>query len=363
MAKTPNLKLPILMPAQAQKHVTVNEGMDVLDAVAQCAVLGMDRNDPPTGAAEGDRYLIGAAPTGDWTYEAGNFAWWSNGGWAFVPPAPGWRVYNLADDTFHVMSAAGVWTALSTGAAPTTELQNLAQLGLGDIADAANPFKAKLNSGLWTARTPAEGGDGNLFLKLNKSDPARDAGYVFQTNFVTRAIAGLFGSDRFRIAVSSDGATFRDGLSIDPASGVVSQPYLPRFKAYTNFDNLGPADTWVKIAINVSESNPQNAFNTTTNRFTAPVAGDYLFGAGLLYKAATQSTARLRCRLAVNGTTIVNGSFGEISGGHFSGQTAIWFQTMTPLAAGDTVELQGSYRVADAYFAANHTSFWGLKIG
>ena len=37
--------------------------------------------------------------------------------------------------------------------------------------------------------------------------------------------------------------------------------------------------------------------------------------------------------------------------------------TMVPLTAGDTVELQGYFRVADGYFAADHTSFWGCKIG
>jgi hypothetical protein len=36
---------------------------------------------------------------------------------------------------------------------------------------------------------------------------------------------------------------------------------------------------------------------------------------------------------------------------------------MTPLAAGDTVELQASFRTADGYVAAEHTSFWGCKIG
>jgi hypothetical protein len=36
---------------------------------------------------------------------------------------------------------------------------------------------------------------------------------------------------------------------------------------------------------------------------------------------------------------------------------------MVPLTAGDTVELQGYFRVADGYFAADNTSFWGCKIG
>lgn len=36
---------------------------------------------------------------------------------------------------------------------------------------------------------------------------------------------------------------------------------------------------------------------------------------------------------------------------------------MAPLTAGDTVELRGYLRIADGYFAADHTSFWGYKIG
>lgn len=36
---------------------------------------------------------------------------------------------------------------------------------------------------------------------------------------------------------------------------------------------------------------------------------------------------------------------------------------MAPLTAGDTVELRGYFWIADGYFAADHTSFWGYKIG
>ena len=37
MAKTAQLDLPLVMPAQAQKHVTVNEALARLDAAAQLA--------------------------------------------------------------------------------------------------------------------------------------------------------------------------------------------------------------------------------------------------------------------------------------------------------------------------------------
>ena len=71
----------------------------------------------------------------------------------------------------------------------------------------------------------------------------------------------------------------------------------------------------------------------------------------------------MRGRLVLNGSTEIRGSRGEISGAHVSEATALWLQTMVALSAGDTVELQGNFRAADGYFAADHTSFWGAKIG
>lgn len=71
----------------------------------------------------------------------------------------------------------------------------------------------------------------------------------------------------------------------------------------------------------------------------------------------------MRGWLVLNGATEIRGSRGEISGAHASEATALRLQTMVPLTAGDTVELQGYFRVADGYFAADQTSFWGCKVG
>ncbi|WP_249200682.1 hypothetical protein [Thetidibacter halocola] len=95
----------------------------------------------------------------------------------------------------------------------------------------------------------------------------------------------------------------------------------------------------------------------------AAADGTYLFGATLLFKVNTSTSARMSGRLLFNGTTEIRGSRGEVTSSHVSEATAIWLQTMVPLTAGDTVELQGYFRVADGYFAADHTSFWGCKIG
>jgi hypothetical protein len=171
------------------------------------------------------------------------------------------------------------------------------------------------------------------------------------------------GSDRFRLAVSADGSTFFDGLSVDNATGIVDQPRLPRFKAYTNYDNYVGVGSWTKIAINNTDYNDQGAFDAANNHFVVPADGTYLFGATLLYKVNASTSARMCGRLVLNGATEIRGSRGEISGAHVSEATALWLQTMVSLTAGDIVELQGNFRAADGYFAADQTSFWGAKIG
>jgi hypothetical protein len=209
----------------------------------------------------------------------------------------------------------------------------------------------------------AEGGTGDLFYTMNKETAGADLGLTLQTGFVTKALLGLFGSDKFRLAVSADGASFFDGLIVDNANGIVDQPQLPRFKAYTNFDNYVPLTTWTKVAINNTEVNDQGAFDAANNRFVAPVVGTYFFGASLLYKVNASTTARMNGRLVLNGSTEIKGGKGEISATHVSLATTLTLQTLVPLAPGDTVELQGYFRAADGYFAADYTTFWGCKIG
>ena len=354
---TTHLLLPYILAAQAQKHVTHNEALRILDGLVQLSVLDRDLTTPPGSPADGDRYIVASGATGDWAGWDLNVALWTDGAWLRLPPRSGWRAWVEDEGLLLVYDGAG-WV----GATPAA-LQNLALLGLGTTADASNPFSAKLNAALWTAKTVAEGGTGDLFYTMNKEAAGDDLGLTLQTGFVTKALVGLFGSDRFRLAVSDDGSTFFDGLSVDNATGIVDQPRLPRFKAWTNYDNYVGVGTWTKIGLNNTDYNDQGAFDAANNHFVAPVDGTYLFGATLLYKINASATARMSGRLALNGTTEIRGSLGEISATHVSLATAIWLQTMVPLTAGDTVEIQGYFRVADGYFAADHTSFWGCKVG
>lgn len=354
---TAHLALPFIMAAQAQKHVTHNEALRLLDGLVQLSVKDRDLPAAPGSPADGDRYIVASGGTGAWAGWDLNVALWVDGAWLRLPPRAGWRAW-IEDEGVLLLYDGSTWI----GTTPAS-LQNLALLGLGTTADAANPFSAKLNAALWTAKTIAEGGTGDLFYTMNKEAAGDDLGLTLQTGYVTKSLVGLFGSDKFRLAVSSDGSSFFDGLIIDNTNGIVDQPRLPRFKGYTNYDNYVAVDAWTKIGINNTGYNDQGAFDAANNRFVAPIAGTYLLGATLLYKINSSTTARMRGRLVLNGATEIRGSRGEISGDHASEATALWLQTLVALSAGDTVELQGTFRVADGYFAADHTSFWGAKVG
>lgn len=352
-----HLLLPYLLAAQAQKHVTHNDALRLLDGLVQLSVLDRDLIAPPASPADGDRYIVASGGSGAWNGWDLNVAYFADGAWMRLVPQAGWRAW-IEDEGALLVSDGSAWV----GTTPTA-LQALTRLGLGTTADAANPFSAKLNAALWTALTGFEGGDGDLRITLNKEGAGNALALLLQSGFSGRAELGLVGSDDLTLRVSPDGSSWHEAFAIDRASGLVSEPNRPRFKAYTNYENYIPINTWTKVGINAVEANDQNIFDPGTNLFTAPADGTYLLGASLLFKINASATARMRARLVLNGATEIRGSFGENSGPHVTNATALWLQTMAPLTAGDTVELQGFFRAADGYFAAEHTTFWGAKVG
>jgi hypothetical protein len=291
--ETTHLKLPYILASQAQKHVTHNEAIRLLDALVQMSAISRSESDPPASPNDGDRYIVASGGTGAWAGWDLNVAYWVDGAWMKLVPQLGWRAW-VVDEARLVIWTGAAWEPVEGIPESGAVIQNAALIGLGTAADAQNPFSAKINKALWTARYASEGGDGDLFYTMNKEAAGGDVGFLLQTDFVTKALLGLFGSNNLRLAVSADGSAFNDAFEVDHETGVVSQPRLPRFKGYTNFDNYVAVDTWTKIAINNTEYNDQNAFDAGNNRFVAPAAGTYLFGASLLFKVNSSTRAHAR---------------------------------------------------------------------
>lgn len=218
MTSTPNLGLPYLDAAQAQKHVTHNEALRLLDAAVQIAVLDITRTAPPASPADGERHVVAAGATGAWSGHAQAIACWQDGAWAFLVPKQGWCAWSAADDAMMVFDGT-LWGPLG---APS--LDGLPHLGINTAADASNLLSVKSNAALIAAIAAAAGGSGDVRLQLSKESSAKTASVVFAANYSGRAEFGLIGGDAFKLKVSADGASWVEAAVIDQATGNLALP-------------------------------------------------------------------------------------------------------------------------------------------
>ncbi|PZO65280.1 MAG: hypothetical protein DI498_09565 [Paracoccus denitrificans] len=89
---TVRLGLPLLQPAQAQKHVTVNEALGRLDGLVNLVVESTRRTTPPT-VIEGECWAVPAGAVNAWEGRSGQIAIGANGGWVFAKPQAGQRAF------------------------------------------------------------------------------------------------------------------------------------------------------------------------------------------------------------------------------------------------------------------------------
>ena len=115
---TPRFALPLLAVAQAQKEVTHNEALTLLDALLHAAVEAGPITAPPAAPEEGPCWIVGPAPTGAWTGKANAIAIRSAGGWRFAPPREGMRATRLTDGA-QLRFDGAAWVAPATIMAPS----------------------------------------------------------------------------------------------------------------------------------------------------------------------------------------------------------------------------------------------------
>ncbi|MDS1138540.1 DUF2793 domain-containing protein [Nitratireductor indicus] len=362
MEQTARLRLPYIMPQQAQKHVTHNEALRLLDGLVQLSVVDRDRTLPPEDPQEGASHIVGGGAGGEWDGWTGSVACFIDGIWERLTPRAGWRAWVEAEG-FLVIHDGTEWQRINGIPEEGAVIQNAALVGVGTGADVENPFAAKLNKVLWTARPAGEGGSGDLFYTMNKETSAKDVGLLLQSGYSTRALMGLFGSDDWRLAVSPDGASFQDAIRTDRSSGRTVLPGNPKFAAHLNYDQYIAAGSWTRVAVNNTDYNDQAAFDAAENRFVAPASGLYAFGASVGWKQnGTNVPSGVKARLALNETVGLSAPLAmpDLSAaGAVGGEALLHLHAMAVLAEGDRVELQQFFPGLDGYAPAHVTRFWG----
>ncbi|HWJ71221.1 MAG TPA: DUF2793 domain-containing protein [Sphingobium sp.] len=106
MMYTDRLGLPLLAAGQAQKEITHNEALALLDVVAQACVESASLSTPPAMPQAGQCWIVAAGATGAWSGQEGAIACWSASGWLLLAPRPGWRIW--VQDRGHGMRFDGM---------------------------------------------------------------------------------------------------------------------------------------------------------------------------------------------------------------------------------------------------------------
>ena len=226
---SPRLNMPLIMPSQAQKHVTHNEALVILDALVQSGIAAFDATTPPGDPAEGALYALGSTPTGDWAGAANQLALRQGSGWRFLTPQAGWRAWDLGAGRLMVFDGSA-WSPLAG------DIETVETLGINTGADTTNRLAVAAEASLLS-----HSGAGHQ-LKINKAGAGETASLLFQSNWTGHAEMGLAGTTGFSIKVSPDGTSWTDALAFDPVTGLATGAALQQSATDTGAGRLMRAD-------------------------------------------------------------------------------------------------------------------------
>lgn len=116
-ALTARFGMPMLFPGQAEKELTHNEALVVIDAVLAANVEGIASDPGSLAPQAGQCWLIGAGAIGAWAGMENSIALWTGSGWRCIPARPGHQVYGNDIGARYVFGSAG-WTASSVATRP-----------------------------------------------------------------------------------------------------------------------------------------------------------------------------------------------------------------------------------------------------
>jgi hypothetical protein len=314
-----HLLLPYLLAAQAQKHVTVNEALRLLDGLVQLAVLDRHLAAPPASPADGARYIVASGATGAWAGWDLNVAYWVDGAWMRLVPRPGWQSWVVDEATFlgwngTAWSAAGLPAFFSDAvfelahdADPTRRaVFDLAAIAAGAVRSFALPDVSTELAGLSGAQT--FDGDKTFGGELEASGAVATIGTApgtatyglgtgatasGATKTVNLGTGGAAGSDTVvnigSATPGASGTTIVNTPTVTFANGVTVVG-MPQANLTALLLGLGGAvaDAWNRLSVNtpaVLLNNAGSSIEATVNKAAAGNDAAFAFKTGFSARA------------------------------------------------------------------------------
>lgn len=102
--------LPMLQAAQAQKEVTHNEALALIDMILHAHAESASIATPPASPQVGQCWIVASSGTDAWSGHDGELVCWTAGGWRFVVPRDGMHVM-IADQGHELIHNGSNWNA------------------------------------------------------------------------------------------------------------------------------------------------------------------------------------------------------------------------------------------------------------
>lgn len=236
MSSTARLDLPYIAAGQAQKHVTHNDALAIIDALVHLAIESRIQTAPPASPAAHARYLVPPAATGAWSGRSGAIAAEDSGGWTYHQPQAGWRAF-VRDEAQLILFDGTAWGPM---------VRRAESFGINADADATNRLSVSAPAALFSHA----GSD--MRLTLNKAATANVGTLQFQTGFATQAELGLAGDNDLRLKVR-DGAALRQAMVVKSGTGRVGIGVAEPAAELEVGDSSGDGDCRIQLRANASQ--------------------------------------------------------------------------------------------------------------
>ncbi len=203
---------------------------------------------------------------------------------------------------------------------------------------------------------PADPQDGDAYL-IGSAPTGAWAGYA---NKIASCLDGAWRFYTPFIGLSAYMAPAGKLMVFTSAGWKEPLPKPVTFSAYTNFDNYIAAGTPTKVQFNNDDFNDAGAFSPSTNSFTAPAAGTYVFGFSLRFRANATVPSSVVAAFYKNATELGRGR--AVSGAPVDDVTTYNLTALVALAAGETIDVRVTFTANDGYIKAAQSHFWGHAL-